>query len=159
MAARFIGQYEHTLDDKGRVVLPAKLRDRVNPDIDGDGFVVTPGPELCLFLYTDNEWERICDEQEALPAGDAELRQFQRQWYANAEPISVDKQGRILLSERQRSLVSIEKEIVFRRLPQPHRGVGSGTVGREPGGSKKPFLESGGQLLGWHVASAVEPRS
>ena len=94
-------------------MLPAKLRDRIKPEVDGEGFVLTPGPEECLFLYTDNEWDRICDEQEALPTGDDELRQFQRQWYANAEPISVDKQGRILLPEKQRSLVSIEKEVVF----------------------------------------------
>ena len=113
MPARFIGQYEHSLDEKGRVVLPAKLRDCIDPKVDGKSFVVTPGPEDCLFLYTDAEWDRMCEQMEALPKGSPELRQFQRQWHANAEPVGIDKQGRILVPERQRSLVKIQKEIVF----------------------------------------------
>lgn len=110
-----MGQYEQRLDDKGRVVLPSKLRDRIDPKEDGKGFVITPGPEECLFLYTDRQWERMCAPQAELDAGSEELRMFQRQWHAGADPISVDKQGRILLPERQRSLVNIEvkSEIVF----------------------------------------------
>ena len=115
MLATFLGQYEQRLDDKGRVVLPSKLRDRIDPEEDGEGFVIAPAPEECLFLYTDNRWARLCEAQAELPAGSEELRMFQRQWHAGADPISVDKQGRILLPERQRSLVNIKvkSEIIF----------------------------------------------
>ncbi len=113
MTARFMGQYEHTLDEKGRVIIPAKLRDVVDPEVDGSGFVITPGPEDCLCLYTESEWGRTCEEMDRQPKGSPEFRQFQRVWYANAEPLGVDRQGRILLPERLRSLVNIDREIVI----------------------------------------------
>ncbi len=108
-----MGQYEHSLDEKGRLIIPAKIRDVVDAEVDGPGFVITPGPEDCLCLYTDSEWGRICEGMDRLPKGSPAFRQFQRLWYANAEPLSADRQGRILLPERLRSLVNIDREIVI----------------------------------------------
>ena len=113
MTARFMGQYEHTLDEKERVIIPAKLREVINPEVDGEGFVITAGPEDCLHLYTEAEWNHINEGMDRGPRGLPDFRQFQRLWYANAEPLSVDRQGRILLPERLRSLVNIEREIVL----------------------------------------------
>ncbi len=108
-----MGHSEHSLDDKGRVIIPSKFRDAIDSAQDGTGFVITPAPEQCLFLYTPAEWSRICDAQRKLPKGSPEYRQFQRLWYANAEQGALDKQGRLLLPERLRSLVNIEGEIVI----------------------------------------------
>ena len=76
MPARFLGQYEQRLDEKGRVVLPSKLRNFIDPAEDGKGFVITPAPEECLFLYTDKQWERTCAPQSELPAGSEDAAQF-----------------------------------------------------------------------------------
>ena len=108
----FTGTYEHTLDSKGRVIVPAPLRGVVD-ESDGPGFVLTTAPEDCLVMYTPVEYQRLCLEQSAAPRGSLEFRRFQRNWYANAELLGLDKQGRILLPEAKRSLVKIAWELVF----------------------------------------------
>ncbi|MFQ5653298.1 MAG: division/cell wall cluster transcriptional repressor MraZ [Planctomycetota bacterium] len=113
MPARFMGLFEHCLDDKGRVIVPARLRERIDPEVDGEGFYVTRGPELCLFLYTPTEWEIFSRRMEVLPRGSRELRRLQRNLHAKAQNLSLDRQGRILLPENLRVEVGIEREIVF----------------------------------------------
>lgn len=113
MPARFMGQFEHALDGKGRVIVPAKLREEIRPLEDGDGFVATVAPEGCLCLYTPREWERISTEMERLPRGSAELRRFQRTWYSGAERVPLDAQGRILLPERLRGKSGIRKDLML----------------------------------------------
>ncbi len=113
MTAWFMGWYEHTLDIKGRIIVPAKLREQIDPEVDGENFVATPAPEGCLFLYPVNEWKKICQAQLSYPKGSPQLRQFQRVWHANAERLSVDKQGRILLPERLRKMAKIERDLII----------------------------------------------
>ncbi|MFN0057080.1 MAG: division/cell wall cluster transcriptional repressor MraZ [Planctomycetota bacterium] len=113
MAAAFIGNSAHALDDKGRVIIPSKFRDQLSSDVDGDGFVATPAPEGCLFLYTRTEWARICQDQSALPKGSPALRQWQRLWVANAETLPIDKQGRVLLPESLRRIAKLDRDVVL----------------------------------------------
>ena len=108
----FTGTYEHTLDVKGRVIVPASLRGVVD-ESDGPGLVLTTAPENCLVMYTPVKYQRLCEEQADAPRGSLEFRRFQRNWYASAELLGLDKQGRILLPEKKRSLVKIERELVF----------------------------------------------
>jgi MraZ protein len=108
-----MGQFEHALDDKGRVIVPSKLRDEVRPSEDGEGFVATVAPEGCLYLYTPREWERIAAAMERLPRGAAQFRRFQRRWYSAAERIAIDNQGRIVIPERLRSKAGISRELVL----------------------------------------------
>lgn len=115
MAACFTGNYEHSLDDKGRVIVPAKIREQVLMAGLGqaDGFVVTPSPDGCLFLYTTKEWEKISAQLASQPRGNAALRKFQRRFFSMAEYLKLDSQGRILIPERLRSKFGITKEMVF----------------------------------------------
>jgi MraZ protein len=108
-----MGQFEHSLDDKGRVIVPAKLRDEVRPSEDGEGFIATHAPEGCLYLYTVSEWGRISSDMEKLPRGSTQLRRFQRRWYSGAERLPLDRQGRILLPERLRGKAGIQRELVL----------------------------------------------
>ena len=68
MASPFMGNHEHNLDDKGRVIIPSKFREGIDPAVDGEGFIITPAPEECLFLYTPAEWERICASVAGTPS-------------------------------------------------------------------------------------------
>ena len=84
----FMGTYEHGLDAKGRVIIPAKLREDL-----GESFVVTLGLDGCLFAYPMNEWEGFIEKLKELP-GTKEARMLQRHFLANAAPCELDKQGR-----------------------------------------------------------------
>ena len=84
----FMGTYEHGLDAKGRVIIPAKLRDGL-----GESFVVTLGLDGCLFAYPMDEWEDFIDKLKQLP-GTKEARKLQRYFLAGAAPCEADKQGR-----------------------------------------------------------------
>ena len=107
----FIGEYSHTLDDKGRVAIPKKFR----PDLEG-GAVVTRGLDHCLFLYTRNEWEKLAEKLSSLPFAQANTRAFARLMLAGAMDVEVDKQGRIILPEYLRTYGNIKKEIVIAGL-------------------------------------------
>ena len=85
-----MGTYEHGLDAKGRVIIPAKLREDL-----GESFVVTLGLDGCLFAYPMNEWEGFIEKLKELP-GTKEARMLQRHFLANAAPCELDKQGRAL---------------------------------------------------------------
>ena len=103
----FMGTYEHGLDAKGRVIVPAKLREDL-----GESFVVTLGLDGCLFAYPMSEWEKGIDKLKELP-GTKEARMLQRHFMAKAAPCEVDKQGRTLLPAKLREYAGLEKEIVF----------------------------------------------
>lgn len=113
MPARFIGFYPHTLDEKGRVIVPRKFRDEIRDSETGHGLVITKAPEPCLFLYTLNQWDALSQGQESLNKGSRDLWKFQRWFHATAEHLTPDKQGRVLIPERLRALAGIEREIVL----------------------------------------------
>ncbi len=103
----FMGTYDHSIDTKGRVIVPAKFREAL-----GDSFVVTLGLDGCLFVYPENEWEDFVKQLKELP-GSKEARKLQRYFMAGAAPCDVDKQGRILIPSNLREKAGLEKEIVF----------------------------------------------
>ena len=103
----FMGTYEHGLDAKGRVIVPAKLREGL-----GESFVVTLGLDGCLFAYPMEEWEGFIDKLKGLP-GNKEGRKLQRHFMANAALCEVDKQGRILIPSVLREFAALDKEVVL----------------------------------------------
>ena len=103
----FMGEYNHSLDEKGRVIMPSKFRELL-----GENFVVTQGLDGCLFVYANEEWERFVEGLRQLP-GNKEARQLQRYFMAGATLCEVDKQGRILLPAKLRQQAGLEKEVIF----------------------------------------------
>ena len=103
----FMGQYEHTIDTKGRTIIPAKYRQEL-----GDVFVVTRGLDGCLFLYPMTEWEAFVEKLQSLPSNQ-NTRKIQRQFLSKAMEVSLDKQGRNLVPALLRTSAAMEKEIVF----------------------------------------------
>ena len=103
----FMGQYNHTVDAKGRVFVPSKFREAL-----GERFVVTMGLDGCLFLYPNEQWEKFAEQLKALP-GTKEARQLQRYFLAGAADLEVDKQGRILLPANLREHAALDREVIF----------------------------------------------
>lgn len=103
----FMGEYNHTIDAKGRIIIPSKFREAL-----GDNFVVTLGLDGCLFVYPNDEWLNFVTELKNLP-GNKEARQLQRYFMAGAADCEVDKQGRILIPSKLREQAGLDKDIVF----------------------------------------------
>lgn len=103
-----IGEYEHTLDAKGRVSMPAKLRRDM-----GEAFVVTKGLDGCLFAFSLEEWSNFENKLKALPLSDRNARNFVRFFLSGATECEIDKQGRFLIPANLRTAVSLEKETII----------------------------------------------
>ncbi|MSR84977.1 transcriptional regulator MraZ [Candidatus Uhrbacteria bacterium] len=103
----FIGEYHHTLDDKGRLAIPIKFRAALS-----DGAVVTRGLDHSLFLYTKSEWEILAAKLASLPMGQADTRAFARLMLAGAMEVEVDKSGRVNIPEYLRTYASLKKDSV-----------------------------------------------
>lgn len=104
----FMGEYNHTVDAKGRLIVPSKFRENL-----GDEFVVTKGLDGCLFVYDNNEWTAFEEKLKTLPLTNKEARQFVRFFLAGAASLEVDKQGRILLPANLREFAGLDKEAVL----------------------------------------------
>lgn len=104
----FMGEYNHTVDAKGRTFVPAKLRDEL-----GESFVVTKGLDGCLVGYSQKEWEKFEEKLNQLPLTNKAARTTVRFFLAGASQCDVDKQGRILLPAVLREFAGLEKDIVF----------------------------------------------
>ena len=104
----FMGEYNHTIDAKGRLIVPVKFR-----EILGDNFIVTKGLDGCLFVYPNDEWTRFEEKLKGLPLTNKNARQFTRFFLAGAAACEVDKQGRILLPQVLREVASLEKDVVL----------------------------------------------
>jgi MraZ protein len=103
----FTGSVEHSLDDKGRLVVPARFRERL-----GAGFFVTIAePDPCLALYPATAWAEFCARLEAAPVKDARYRSFVRHLFAHTEELSCDNQGRLVLPAALRAWAQIEKDV------------------------------------------------
>jgi len=107
----FIGEYNHNLDDKGRVAVPAKFRALLR-----GGAVVTKGLDNCLFLYTKKEWQELAVKLAKLPIGPANTRAFSRLMLAGAMAVDFDNQGRIMLPEYLRKFAGLKKKLVIAGL-------------------------------------------
>ncbi len=104
----YMGEYNHTIDAKGRLIIPSKFR-----DVLGDEFVVTKGLDGCLFVYDNAEWSAFEEKLKALPLMDKEARRFVRFFLAGAANVEVDKQGRILLPSVLRDFAALDKDVVL----------------------------------------------
>ena len=100
-----MGEYNHTIDAKGRLIVPAKFR-----EVLGDEFVVTKGLDNCLFVYPNDEWQKFEEKLQTLPLTNKNARQFTRFFLAGAASVEVDKQGRILLPPVLREYANLEGE-------------------------------------------------
>ena len=106
---KFTGLYEHSLDDKGRLTIPARFRARL-----GDHFVLTIAPpEPCLAMYPEPTWSEFCSKLEAAPRKDAQYRAFVRHLFARTEEVSLDAQGRLLIPAALREIAGIERDAVL----------------------------------------------
>lgn len=103
----FMGEYQHTVDPKGRLFMPARFRETL-----GERFVATKGLDGCLFVYPPEEWKRLEEKLKALPFTKADARSFQRFFFSGATECEVDKQGRILIPGHLREYAALEKEVV-----------------------------------------------
>ena len=107
MTTMFMGEYSHTIDSKGRLIVPSKFRESL-----GDEFVVTKGLDGCLFVYSQEEWTNIEEKFKQVSLTTKDARKFSRFFFAGAATVEVDKQGRILLPSVLREFAGLEKDIV-----------------------------------------------
>lgn len=102
----FYGEYQHTVDAKGRAIVPSKFREDL-----GEKFIITKGLDECLFAYSQNEWSDLESKLKTLPFTDKDVRAFIRFFFAGAAECEVDKQGRILMPQNLRDYAGLEKDI------------------------------------------------
>lgn len=107
----FIGEYNHNLDEKGRLAVPVKFRNDLKK-----GAVVTKGLDGCLFLYTMNEWKTLAEKLSKLPISQSGTRAFARLMLAGAMDVQIDKQGRIVIPDYLRKYAGMKKKIVVSGL-------------------------------------------
>lgn len=103
----FMGEFQHNIDLKGRMIVPAKFRDEL-----GDSFIVTRGLDKCLFVYPMQEWKKVEEKLEKLPLTKKDARAFTRFFFSGAVECEIDKQGRINIPSMLRNYGFLEKECV-----------------------------------------------
>ncbi|WP_297963262.1 division/cell wall cluster transcriptional repressor MraZ [uncultured Anaerovibrio sp.] len=103
-----MGEYNHSLDAKGRVILPADFRSEM-----GDSFIITKGLDSCLFIYPQSEWEQLSVKLRQLPLAKTEARAFVRFFFAGARQVELDKQGRFLIPATLRQHAALKKDAVL----------------------------------------------
>jgi len=103
----FIGEYQHALDNKNRIIIPSKFREGL-----GEKFVLTKGLDGCLYVYTSSEWKILEEKLKTLPLTNKDARAFVRFFFSGANEIDVDKQGRALVPQNLLEYANIEKDIV-----------------------------------------------
>lgn len=104
----FVGEYQHTIDQKGRVIIPAKFREGL-----GDHFMITRGLDQCIFVYPLEEWRQIEAKLKSLPFTRADARAFTRFFFSGAMECELDKQGRVTLPANLREYAHLTKECVL----------------------------------------------
>ncbi len=100
-----LGEYQHSLDEKGRLIIPAKFREDL-----GENFVVTRGLDNCLFAYPLSQWKTIEEKVKELPTSQAETRAFVRMFFSGAVEVELDKQGRIVIPQQLREHAHIDRD-------------------------------------------------
>lgn len=107
MGRTFLGEYRPSLDDKGRLILPAKLREGLGRD-----FYLTKGLDRCLFIFPEGEWSQLESKLQSLPFTRSDVRAFTRFFFAGATDGEMDKQGRVLIPPTLREYAGLQKETV-----------------------------------------------
>lgn len=104
----FMGEYQHSLDEKGRVIIPAKFRDAL-----GQTFVITRGLDNCLFVYPQSEWNLLEQKLKALPFTQSDARAFTRFFFSGASECELDKQGRVNIPANLRVYGKLDRDCVI----------------------------------------------
>ena len=102
----FYGEYLHSIDVKGRIIVPSKFREGL-----GEKFIVTKGLDNCLFAYSPEEWANLEAKLKGLPFTDKDVRAFVRFFFAGAAECEADKQGRINIPQNLREYANLSKEV------------------------------------------------
>src|SRR3989344_4904228 len=110
----FIGEYKHSIDDKGRIAIPAKFRNALKI-----GAIITHGLDRCLFIYGKKEWEIIAKKLIALPFAKSDSRALNRLMFAGAMGLNLDVQGRILIPDYLREYSDLKKQAIVAGLYNP----------------------------------------
>lgn len=108
----FYGEYAHTIDRKGRIILPAKIRDSAQSHF-VEKFFVTRGLDKCLFMFSEEEWRTQEQKFKVMPFTKQETRRFNRIYFSGAVEVVPDKQGRILIPQYLKDFASVKKDIVI----------------------------------------------
>jgi MraZ protein len=104
------GTYPRTLDDKKRLLLPKRVRELMNmPGL----LFITPGPDQCLWLYSQEALDEFARRLDQAPATDAEVRVFRRLYFSGSEAVNVDRAGRVLLPERSLQFAGLKHEVIL----------------------------------------------
>ena len=103
-----MGEYSHSLDTKGRLIMPAKLRQDI-----GDKFILTKGWDGCLFAFSQTEWNNFEEKLKGLPLSDKNARNFVRFFLSGATECEIDKQGRFLIPTNLRISANLEKDAII----------------------------------------------
>jgi MraZ protein len=104
----FLGEFEHSIDSKGRITVPAKFREWLDA-----GLVITKGIDPCLWLYPTDAWAKLAEEIGRLPLTDPKAREFRRQMFGGASGSTPDKQGRVNLPPYLRGYANIDNQAVI----------------------------------------------
>lgn len=104
----FMGEYHHSIDEKGRLIIPSKFRAEL-----GESFVITRGLENCLFVYSLVEWNKIVDKLKSLPFTKKDARNFTRFFLSGATVCELDKQGRVNIQSSLQEFASLTKDCVI----------------------------------------------
>jgi len=102
-----LGEYKHTLDEKGRIAIPAKFRMNIS-----SGAIITRGLDHCLFMFDLQEWEKMVQKITALPLAQSNARAFSRLMLAGAMDVKIDVQGRILIPDYLREYAQLKKQVI-----------------------------------------------
>ena len=104
----FIGEYHHTIDEKGRIIIPVKFREEL-----GNNFIITRGIENCLFVYSEENWAKITNKLNSLPFTKKDARTFNRFFMSGATDVELDKQGRVNISKPLIDYANLLKDCVI----------------------------------------------
>ncbi|MBB6631232.1 division/cell wall cluster transcriptional repressor MraZ [Clostridium algidicarnis] len=103
----FMGEYQHAIDNKNRIIVPSKFREAL-----GDKFVITKGLDGCLYIYDMDEWGLLQEKLKKLPLTSKDARAFVRFFFSGANEVQLDKQGRALIPQNLIEYSKINKEII-----------------------------------------------
>jgi len=108
----FYGEYEHTIDKKGRLIVPSRFRDSFK-EYDVEKLYITRGLDKCLFVFTENEWKSQESKFRSISFTKSESRKFNRMYFAGATQIECDKQGRILIPKYLKDYAGIKRDVMI----------------------------------------------
>ena len=102
----FLGEYSHSVDDKGRVVMPSKFRGELD-----DGLVITKGQERCLYVFPNDRWDVEADKVLRLPLTNRRARDYSRAFFSSASDQTLDRAGRCQIPEKLRTYADLGKDV------------------------------------------------